>query len=201
MLTGCLDLDPFLYRCMMMGYANPNGSFKADDGNTYIFEGIDPTWNAGDRLIAVMDVTEQIRDSVYKAKNVSVGYPIYKKPVYIADGQAVPDTLGQDEIIMSNGWYAGGCLNMANQIKVIPDTGTHIINLLVEARPDIQDTLFITLKHRADGNLPDAYATSSYSFYSSFPIAEYLPEKDSVVLKLSWFWDGKEGGTVAKVKR
>lgn len=201
MLTACLDADPFLYRCMTMGYVNPNGSFKADDGNTYIFEGIEPTWKAGERLIAIMDVTEAIRDSVYRAKNVSIAYPLYKKPVYIAPGQAVPDTLGLDEITMTNGWYSGGCLNMYNQIKILPDTGPHIVNLLVESRQEVPDTLYLTLKHRSDADIPEFSALSPYSFYSSFPIAEYLPEKDSVVLKLSWFWDGKQAGTTAKVKR
>lgn len=201
LLCACLDTEPFLYRCMTMGYVNPNGSFKADDGNTYIFEGIEPTWKSGERLIAVMDVTEAIRDSVYRAKNVSIAYPLYKKPVYVPAGQAVPDTLGTDEITMNNGWYSGGCLNMTNQIKIVPDTGPSIVNLLIETREGVTDTLYITLKHRSDADIPEFAALSPYTFYSSFPIAQYLPEKDSVVLNISWFWDGKQAGTSAKVKR
>lgn len=198
LVAGCIDMEPFLYRCMTMGYAKSDGSLRADDGNTYYFEGIDVTWKAGDRLLAVMDVTEAIRDSVYKAKNVSVAYPLYKKPIYIAQGQEVPDTLGHDEIIMNNGWYSGGCLNMLSQIKTVPETGPHIVNLLIEPGTD---TLFFTLKHRSDAEVAKDIALSPYSFYASFPISEFLPEKDSIAVKIQWFWDGEDGSVVTKMKR
>lgn len=201
-LTACLDIDPFLYRCLTMGFVKDDGSFRADDGRIYTFTDFMPEWKSGDRVVVIMDVTSAVNDSVYKATNVSYVYPLFKKPVVVNAGSSEPDTLGVDDIRMIDGWYAGGYLNMSAQIKMVDGKGPEIVNLMVDnsTAPSV-DTLRLVLRHRSDHELQPGEVRSDYSFYASFPIREYIAAKDSVVLKISWKWEGQAGSTAAKVEK
>ncbi len=203
LLAACTDFEPFLYQCAVMGYTRTANTIKGDDGCIYSFDFdmIENSWDTGTRVFVLMDVTEAVSDSVFKATNASFIYPLYKDPIVLEAGE-IPDTLGTDGILMSDGWYSGGCLNMANRINVVEGVGYHRINLLVDKREEDSDTLRMQLFHRWVDAVESVTASASgYSFYSSFPIRQYLPEKDSVVLKISWTWDGEASSLEAKVKR
>lgn len=199
-LASCLDVNPILYRCMIMGYVKPDGTVKGDDGRIYTFSSLEADWRAGDRVLLLMDVSEQVNDSVYKASSVTYSYPLYKKPV-VVENAPVPDSLGTDPIQLINAWYAGGCLNVSAGIQLVPENGTHAINLLIDRTGDPSDTVSLALRHRSDYEPQSSDILSDYSFYASFPLRSYLPEKDSVILKISWVWDDKPYSTAAKVER
>ena len=200
-LTACLDSDPFLYRYFSMGYVKDDGNLKADDGRTYIFAD-KPEWNAGERVIAALDATSAVNDSVYNAKMISFAYPLYKQPIVFDSVSTEPDTLGLDEIRIVDAWYSGGCINMSAQIKILEGAGSNIVNMVVDKRGvPSADTLKLVLRHRCNYEVQSTDYLTAYSFYASFPIREHIAAKDSVVLKLSWFWDGKAGSTEGKVEK
>lgn len=200
-LSACLDVEPFLYRCLTMGFVKADGTFRADDGRIYTFGDFMPDWNPGDRVLVVMDVKEAVNDSVYKASNMSYSYPLHKKPVVVTAGNAEPDTLGLEEICPSDLWYSGGYLNLSARIKIIEEAGRDFVNLMVDKRKESSDTLSVILKHRSDYDTGGGAYFIEYPFYATFPIREYMPAKDSVVLKVSWFWNGKSDSVTAKVEK
>ena len=201
-VTACIDLDPFLYRCITMGFVKADGSLRADDGRIYTFGDYSPEWKAGERVVAIMDVKSAVNDSVFNAQNMSYSYPLFKKPVVADPGSTEPDTLGVDDIRMIEGWYAGGYLNMSAQIKMVEGKGPEIVNLMIDNTKSASlDTLNLVLRHRSDYEPQTGEVRTNYSFYASFPLREYIAAKDSVVLKVSWKWEGEAGSVEAKVEK
>lgn len=200
-VSACLDVDPILFRTLTMGFVKNDGSLRADDGHIYTFGDRTPEWSAGERVVALLDAQKALNDSVYQAGNLSFTYPLYKKPVVVTSSTE-PDTLGTNEIRLTDAWYAGGCLNMSAQIKMIEGAGKEIVNLMIDKRGEASpDTLRLALRHRSDYESYVGDPSTVYAFYASFPLREYMPAKDSVVIKISWLWDGKTAGTQAKVEK
>jgi len=196
--VSCESLDPFLYRVAMFGYPQSDGSFLADDGVKYVFSSgeIEST----PRAFAVLDVTKEFDDGSKEARLVQYSIPLYKEPVVVTSVE-IPDTLGTSEVGVLDAFYSGGCLNMLNVISVRSEGGdNHHINLMVDAR-EVSDTLRLVLKHRASWGTGDQHSHKDFRFYSSFPIESLLPEKDSVIVKLSWEWEEEAGSMVSKVAK
>ena len=187
--------DPILYRASMMGFLQEDGSLKGDDGRTYVFTNLESgvSWKGAERLMAIFDVTaELVAGERYSARILAYDFPLYK-PISFAETPEAADALGNDPIYYEDGWYSGGCLNMINTfLHGNPDI-THTVSLLVESLPTSSDTLAVSLKHDAKGDSGE----SAFTFYSSFPISEYLPEGKSTVLTIKWLWDD-EVHTVSK---
>ncbi|MBR4826440.1 MAG: hypothetical protein IKZ91_00970 [Bacteroidales bacterium] len=198
--AACLDDEPFLYRIILMGTPKANGTLLGDDGNTYSFpDATEFSWTKAPRLVTTLDVREKTGENEYSATMLEWKLPLYKNPVELTSGE-VPDSLGIDEISVADIWYAGGCLNMLNVIKVVLGSGEHRVDLMLDSREPYNDTLHFEIKHNyKDRDLYGA-GNTDYVFYSSFPITQYMPQKDSTVLEVKWRWDGQDGVKCGKVK-
>ncbi len=198
-LASCDMLDPFLYRVVTFGYPQSDNSFLGDDGYRYVFGSSGVDWQGLPRAVAVIDVSKEVSDTQREGKLVQFFTTMYKNPVVVTTPE-IPDSLGNREINVSDVWYSGGCLNMYNVIRTPENgAGTHVVNLVVDKREPVTDTLRLLLRHRFDTSDPVSDVTRNYDFYSSFPLEKEMPERDSVVLKVSWTWDGKEYSTSGKV--
>lgn len=202
-LASCMDREPFLYRVVTFGFTRSDGSLIADDGIRYIFpstvKGDD--WGDGRRVVAVIDVSEAVSENTYKARLQQYTTPLFKDPVVLTDPE-VPDTLGTEDIAVGDVWYAGGCLNMMNVIKLVEGegNGNHVINLMADMRNPVEDTIKFEVHHRSELDSSPTDFTYDYSFYSSFPVSSLMPGRDSVVVKVSWTWDGAPASVSGKVK-
>lgn len=181
------DSEPILYRASMMGFLQEDGSFKGDDGRTYVFSNLESghSWQDAERIMTIFDVTAELSvNERYAARLLAYDFPLYK-PASFAQTPEEEEALGNDPILYKDGWYSGGCLNMINTfLHGNPDT-PHTVSLLVKQLPESSDTLRVRLMHNAAGDSGE----SEFTFYSSFPISEYLPEDKSTVLTVEWLWD------------
>ena len=90
---------------------------------------------------------------------------------------------------------------MYNVINVKTDgSGKHIINLAFDKTRSTADTLKFTLKHRDPVGLQDGDTVYEYGFYSSFPIRDFMPRRDSTVVQVCWTWKGDSSSAAGKVK-
>lgn len=196
--AACNTTDSFQYRLFTMGYPKSDGSLLGDDGYKYVFNEL-PEWNGAKRVVAILDVMKDLGDSTFQATLQSFTTPLYKQPV-VVEGE-MPDSLGSHPILVSDIWYAGGCLNMSNVMYVRTDgNGKHIINLAFDKGKSTQDTLKFIVKHNYASGFEEGEVEYEYGFYSSFPITALMPKRDSTVIKVSWMWKEGESSTSGKVK-
>ena len=180
------DAEPILYRASMMGFLQEDGSFNGDDGRTYVFSNVDQShsWQNAERIITVIDVTKELSENRYSAKLIAYDFPLYKK-AFVGETPQVVDSLGTDPILYEDGWYSGGCLNMINTFTHGSMDVQHSVSLLVKEFPTASDTLKVRIMHNAAEDQGDV----AFTFYSSFPISEYLPDDGQTVLEIEWLWD------------
>ena len=201
-LASCTKPEPFLYRVIAFGYPQADMSLLADDGMKYIFPdaAADFDWSGAKRVFAVFDVTKSVSDSVYQATLNRYSVPLYKEPVLV-DGPDKADSLGKADIKVSDIWYSGGCLNMINVIKVLASgEDKHTVNLVTRKKQLDKDTLRFELRHLPDPEPVEGDAVTDYTFYSTFPLGNVMPEGESIVLKVDWTWEGQARSFSGKVK-
>lgn len=198
-LCACApDNEPFLFRSALMGYLQEDGSLKGDDGRIYYFSNVQDNngWEDVKRLMVLIDVTEKISgENTYSARLLNYEVPLYKEPV-VGDDQHLIDSLGTSPLQVNDAWLAGGCINMVNTLLFADREKKHTVDLRLKEYPPSGDTLKFALMHNAGDDIVDEYAEdfsgSTFSFYSSFPIDQFLPEnKDNLVLTLEWRWKGE----------
>lgn len=191
----CKESNGMLYRTLVPGFMQDNGSMLADDGNTYLFN--NPTmpeaFLKAKRVVALMDVIDAVdgQEKTFNAMMLEYALPVYKDPAECSTTEEI-EALGKDPVNVTNIWYSGGCLNLQNVIMIGPDPEVkHTISLAMSPVTAESDTLHFTLCHdaAADATLGDLDGLTRYSFYSSFPIKDLLPETGSRVVELKWFWD------------
>lgn len=201
-----MDSEPFLYRGFMMGFLQEDGTFKGDDGRTYIFNNISAgfDWKDAHRLFALFDVTEEMADGRYSANLLDYTFPLYKEPLKSTEVEN-PETIGPDPIDVEDAWFSGGCINMSNLFRYRADgEALHTVNLLVDLSKPVTDTLHLVVKHdagsdRLDTDIPPA-EYNLYQFYSSFPVASFFPEdKEAGVIEIKWTWEEGEKSMCNKV--
>lgn len=191
-----MDSEPFLYRGFMMGFIQEDGSFKGDDGRTYVFSNISAgyDWKETSRLLALFDVVEEMADGRYDSRLLDCNAPLYKEPLKSSEVENL-NTFGPDPIDIQDAWYSGGCINMNNCFRYRSDEqGTHKVDIIVDQSRPVTDTLHLLLRHdagadRLDPDVPPA-DYNLYRFYSSFPVASFFPEgKESAVIEIKWKWE------------
>ena len=195
MLVSCASKDGMLYRTLMYGFVLEDGSLYADDGCTYTFNNLSSFTQLPepeDRILALFDVVEAEEGSETRFRAMLLQYvlPLYK-PVDLCGSDAEIERYGQDPINISALGYSGGCINMENEIVVISGSDVkHLVSLVHDGARSSEDTVKFVLCHDAgdDAVVKDFDITARYGFYSSFPIRDLLPEKDSFVLEIKYFW-------------
>ncbi len=197
---SCIKDDPFLYRVFTFGFPQADGSLLADDGIKYIFPNSAPDWQGSPRVYAVLDVTAEKDGNIREADFLTYSVPLFKEPDLVSTQKEL-DSLGTLPVKVNDAWYSGGCLNMLNTIKVLPGGGeVHFISLALDPTQEISDTLRLTLHHSCETDFPDTDILEEKNFYSSFPLGKYMPERDSIVLKLNWVWESETHSTTGKVE-
>lgn len=200
------DTDTILYRSAQMGFVQTDGSFKGDDGKTYVFSNIssDTKWEETRRLMALFDVTGNIDGNNYSAKLIDYHVPIYKKPFAGATPELI-DSLGTAPLKINDVWYSGGCLNMLNTLIFTNPESKHSVDLLIREFPMTSDTLKLIMMHNAGDDMVDEYAEemsgNTYTFYTSFPLSEYLSEEKETVISLEWRWKGETNTITSPIKK
>ena len=197
-LCGCkMDGDPILFRSALMGYLQEDGSFNGDDGRTYIFNNVSPNDNLKgiSRLMVLLDAKEKLEDGItYYADLLEYEIPLYKEPFTGMTPELV-DSLGTDPLHIDNIWFSGKCLNMMNTFISLDGNSKHSVDLLVKEFPMQSDTLKLMLMHNAGtdkvADTDDWSSGDSFSFYTSFPLENVMPEKGGFVLDLEWRWSGE----------
>ena len=191
------DNEPFLFRSALMGYLQEDGALKGDDGRTYYFSNLvsGKDWGDVKRLMVLIDVTQKIDgENTYSANLLNYEVPLYKEPL-VGNDQSLIDSLGTDPLYVNDAWLSGGCINMLNTLLFADHEKKHTVDLLLKEYPLSSDTLKFALMHNAGDDVVDEYAEdlsdNTYSFYTSFPIEKYLPEKGGIVLSLEWRWKGE----------
>ena len=196
-LASCdMKSDPFLYRGFMMGFIQEDGSFKGDDGRTYVFSNLSAgyDWQGATRLLALFDVTEEMADGRYDSRLLECNAPLYKEPLKSGEVENI-DSFGPDPIDVQDAWYSGGCINMSDCFRYRSDEqGLHKVDLIVDQSRPVTDTLHLLLRHdagadRLETDVPPA-EYNLHRFYSSFPVASFFPEgKDAGVIEIKWKWE------------
>lgn len=191
------DDEPFLFRSALMGYLQEDGALKGDDGRTYYFSNLmaGNDWGDVERLMVLIDVTQKIDgENTYSAKLLNYEVPLYKAPV-VGEDKHLIDSLGTAPLYVNDAWISGGCINMLNTFLFADRTKKHTVDLRLKEYPPSSDTLKFSLMHNAGDDVVDEYAEdltgNTYSFYSSFPIEQYLPENGGIVISMEWRWKGE----------
>lgn len=207
-LVSCdMDTEPFLYRGYMMGFLQDDGTFKGDDGRTYVFSNISTgyDWQGATRLLALFDVTEEMSDGRYNSRLLECSVPLYKEPLKSTDLD-ISYKLNLDPVNVQDAWYSGGCINMYNSFRYrTDDKALHVVNLIVDLSRPVADTIHIRLRHDAGEDRLDPDAQPSdydlFRFYSSFPVGSFFPEdKKEGVIEIKWLWEDGEKTLCNKVK-
>ena len=188
--------DVFLYRVVTMGFAGPGDTLNADDGKTYTFpEGTG--WEEGKRILAIFNVTRETGEKTAEAILVDSTAPLYKEPRDISV-KPLPDSIGtKSDILLRDGWYSGGCLNLRSRFKSVEGKGHHYVNLLTSGVPG--DTLYLELTHHTPYQAAEDEVPVNHDFYASFPMEGLLAGRDTAYVTLSWTWEGETSTRTEKI--
>jgi len=132
--------------------------------------------------------------SIYEVK-VNGFYSLLSKPVVresfiLEDEQARRDSIGNDAFNSISAWFGGDFINVNFEIYHSANSDLkHFINLIYDdTRSSASDTLYLTLRHNAYGEIPGG----NHNLYKglgrcSFRLADLLPEGlTSAPVKLTW---------------
>ena len=194
-LASCQESQGMLYRTLMYGFVQEDGSLLADDGRTYIFSNATsfPDYMAAERVLAMFDVVEAENGSEtrFKAMMLQFTLPLYK-PVDSCTTDEEIEAFGLNPIDMTACNYSGGCINMENTIYVLEGSEVkHLVSLVHDTSRSSGDTLRLRLCHDAgnDALVSDFDVKRKFVFYSSFPLKDLLPDSGSIVVEIKWSWN------------
>ncbi|KIO44247.1 MULTISPECIES: NigD1/NigD2 family lipoprotein [Sanguibacteroides] len=179
---------------------------RRDDGNKLILsEGVRLNGDEvkeGLRVVANYSIIGSEREEtslngkmIYYIRLYDIDDVLCKVPVkesFIKENEAVRnDSIGNDPINITEAWFGGKYLNVEFKIPVKKGSSEkHFINLVQDDMGLHNDSVYITLRHNAYGEKPDAQNTDSYVWsYGrvSFDLTSIVPEGyNKVPVKLIW---------------
>ena len=198
--VSCLKTEEILFQDTTMGFVLADGRFDADDGLIFTFPlgtGAGDQWVAGTRFLITCNAKKQVSGSTteFEADMVNLVKPMYHDALYkskVTDW----DKVGNDEVDVQTAWISAnsGYLNMRNCVHYSGSADlTHTFDLIYDDSRVSDDTVFLELRHNADG---DEGEELGY-LYTSFPIREFIPSGSSEVkVVLSWSWAGAQSQTI-----
>lgn len=130
---------------------------------------------------------------LYNIAKVLTKSPV-KESFILADETNRQDSIGNDPINLSEAWFGGKYLNVEFTMPVKNNSGVkHFINIVEDDVTVHNDTVYLTLRHNAYGDKPEAGNRKEDSAYrwvwgnASFDLTSILPEgATSVPVKLVW---------------
>jgi hypothetical protein len=134
---------------------------------------------------------------VYEVK-VNGFYQLLSKPLVnesfiLEDEAARRDSIGNDPFCVVDAWFGGDYLNIDFNLYYSRSSGKkHMINLIYDDTRQVSDTLYLTLRHNAYGEIPGEGHLLYHDWgRASFQIAGLLPESvASKPVKLMWIQYG-----------
>ncbi len=162
-----------------------------------------------DRVLLHFDLLRSTGEGRYDIRLTGWSKPLTKPG--LRRSTADPDAIGSDPIMLVNGWFSGGYINMEVCITAMPKSKTtHFLNLVLEDVDAPGDTLRFRLHHNGYGEVfvptdPKGTGLENYAFgnaYFCVPYAEFLPEgKDEMPIKITWPWYETDGrGYTGKIR-
>jgi hypothetical protein len=122
--------------------------------------------------------------------------PFVKESFILEDGETRRDSIGNDPFNRVEAWFGGDYININFDLYYAGNTDKkHLINLIYDDTRAAADTIYLTLRHNACGEVPGE-GIPLYRAWgrSSFQIAGLLPEGvTSKPVKLTWMqYDGPD---------
>jgi hypothetical protein len=197
---SCLDDDDDIYvsyGVIQNTTSRDNYEILTDKGNTLV---VTKSYTSaaiedGKRILANYEILSD-KDKSKKVYEVKVNgfYHLLSKPVVnesfiLEDEEARRDSIGNDPFNVVDAWFGGDYINIDFNLFYSRNSNEkHMINLIYDDTQATADTIYLTLRHNAYGEVPD----NGHSLYHawgrcSFKIADLLPEGiTSKPVKLMW---------------
>jgi hypothetical protein len=181
-----------------------DGRFHSDAGLVYTVteQTCDGKLEDDTRVLIICDILKRTGDKSYDIRLRSFILPLCKQPV--AEGVLSEEDSREDPVSVASAWFGGGYLNINMGVYVLPESETkHVFNLVHYTKAG-SDTLYLDLKHNANGEYfgaPDIKDSDLQSggLWACFPMEGVVPDGvKSVPVKLSWMWHRLEDGNMVE---
>ncbi|MDR3250865.1 MAG: NigD-like N-terminal domain-containing protein [Tannerella sp.] len=202
LLSSCLDDNDdktyVSYGVIRNVSSADNYQILTDKGNTLMVTKSHTSQSVeNDKRVLVNFEMLSDRDKNKNVYEVSVNgfYNLLSKPlVYesfiLQDEEARRDSIGNDPFNSVDAWFGGDYVNIDFKVFFLEHSSkVHMINLVYDDTRADADTIYLTLRHNAYGDVPGYDASMFYSGYGicSFKISDLLPEgTESKAVKLTW---------------
>ena len=195
-LVSCLPESEYMYTETGMCTIINSSQLQTDNGQIFNIVENNSGGVIPDTLLRVMTVCDVLTQVIGKADEYNVrlmefetafsSEPLEKSTM---DEEAV----GNNGINVNQAWAMGGYLSGYSSIAMLnPSESQHTLNLVYDDLRSSSDTLFLELRHNANGECPENTEIPLNSFvfagsYFSFPIKD-LVVSDKQIIHLEWDW-------------
>lgn len=195
MLSSCINSET-VYSVCYIGNVSGMNTIVDDDGEVLqlrsnpVLEDSSYPKKAGTRIYYFYNQYGRTDKGEIDAAILSFLLPLTKKPLELT---TAPDTLAAKPILPLSGNYGGGYINLELGVYTDGNGKTeHTINIVHDDTRADGDTVYFFLKHDTafeDPVMPeetqDAYVAR---FLSSFPVYEYVVNKEKPVIVVEYPW-------------
>jgi len=214
LLFSCLDDsgDDVYVSYGVIQNVNSSNDYEifTDNGNTLVVTKSQTTQEIeeGKRVLVSFGILsdENKSKNMYEVR-VNGFYFLLSKPVVnesfiLQDEEHRRDSIGNDPFNAIRTWYGGDFVNIDFEVFHSPDMNKkHMVNLIYDDVRVDTDTIYLTLRHNAFGEVPGK-VNGLYRGIGrcSFKVADLLPQGiTSMPIKITWTeYDGGGYGNVAK---
>lgn len=118
-----------------------------------------------------------------------ISKPVIKESFIRENQEHRQDSIGDDLIMVKKMWFGGRFLNIEFEyLRKNMSEEPHMINLVWDDLSEDDETINLTLRHNAYGELSDL--VTNYGF-CSFPLSMLVPEGENEVnIRLKYNWNG-----------
>jgi len=199
---SCLDNDDEIYISygVIKNVISPtNYEILTDKGNTLL---VTKSYTGGEiiendkRVLVNFEILSDKESNKNKYEVAVNGfYNLLSKPLvnesFILEDETVRrDSIGNDPFTYVNAWFGGGYINIDFETYFVKYSSTkHLINLIWDDTRADSDTLYLTLRHNAYGEIPPKDDMTLYrgAGICSFKLSNLLPQGvTSKPVKLMW---------------
>lgn len=150
------------------------------------------------RIIAQVNVTKKVSDKKYLATLVNY-QPMAIESISILSDTPDPGVLGDDFVspIAENTWFGAGYFNtLIHYYAKKNSSQTHDVYLLYDDVKSRKDTIYLSIKHHAHGDVPlfediEKGECTNVGKYYSFKLENHIkanPDYEKTIVKIEYDW-------------
>jgi len=196
LLSSCKK-DEVIYRSVFFSGFVDGRTITTDDGFTLHITGETTmdTVKVNRHVFAICDILKTNSDKEYEVFVSSWVQPL-TKPSVKKSSLDPSNPLADDPLAVNAAWSCGDYLNLELALPYYGAT-THILTMVEDDTADHGDTLCLRMYHNGGtySGSDLAIASSHVRAYYSLPMESLVPAGDTVVVHLSWTYDGPYDAT------